>query len=197
MQRTSSHNRSPNAMDRRTALRRLGAILLAAGTAGCTRDMLLGIVYPEAGGLEPDSVGRTLTAFVATIVPEFAAPERIVPLFADPSLPMAQFHRVLAADLARRTRERAGHDRFDRLAPRERHVLVADGLTAGGIPGRLYNGAVLFTQVLVYGGLGSDDGSCPLAGFEGAFQFRGQTVQTYPDSVSFFARTVTSDGNPW
>jgi hypothetical protein len=188
---------SPPAMGRRAALRRLGAILLAAGTAGCTRDMILGIVYPEAGGLEPDSVRARLTAFVATVVPELAAPERIARLFQDPSLPMAEFNHVLVADLERRTRERAGHDRFDRLAPRERAAVVTEGLAAGGIPGRLYNGAVLFTQVMVYAGLGSDDGSCALIGFEGPFHFRGRAAQTYPDPQRFLARAITPDGNPW
>jgi hypothetical protein len=197
MHRSSLHAGSAPAIGRRAALTRLGAILLAAGTAGCSRDMLLGLVYPEAGGLEPDAVGRSLTALVATIVPEFAAPGRIARLFTDPSLPMAEFHHALVADLGRRTRQRVGHDRFDRLSHHDRVAVVTDGLAAGGIPGRLYNGAVLFTQVMVYAGLGSDDGSCPLIGFEGRFRYRGPAAQTYPDPERFLARVLTPDGNPW
>ncbi len=197
MQTSTSPIRPPHAIGRRAALRRVGAILLGVGATGCARDVVLHVLYPDAGNLDEDFVRRILTAFVATVVPECDAPSRIERLFADPSLPMADFHQVLAIDLVRRTRERAGHDRFDRLAPGERAAVIANGLAAGGIAGRLYNGAVLFSQVMIYAGFGTDDGSCPLIGFEGPFHFRGYAEQTYPDPERFFAPALTPDGNPW
>jgi hypothetical protein len=184
-------------MGRRAALGRLAAVVVGAGTVGCTRASILRAMYPEVGRLEADDVRRILTAFVTTVVPESTEPERVERLFEDPSLPMAEFHQVLAADLARRTRARTGHDHFDRLTPQERTAVVADGLAAGGTASRLYNGGVLFTQVMVYAGLCSDDGSCSLIDFEGQFRFRGYAAQTYPDPEHFLARAVTPDGNPW
>jgi len=186
-----------SAIGRRAALGRLAAILVGAGTMGCTRAAILRAMYPEVGRLDEDGISRILTAFVATVVPESKAPERVERLFEDPSLPMAEFHQVLAADLSRRTRARAGHGSFDRLMLAERTAVIADGLAAGGTAGRLYNGGVLFTQVMVYAGLCSDDGSCSLIDFEGPFRFRGYAAQTYPDPEHFLARAVTSDGNPW
>jgi hypothetical protein len=197
MQTSASPIPAPHPIGRRAALRRVGAILAGIGTTGCARDVVLHVLYPDAGDLQPDFVWRILTAFVATVVPGSDAPGRIARLFTDPSLPMAEFHHVLAADLVRRTRDRASHDRFDLLEPRERAAAIADGLAAGGVAGRLYNGAVLFTQVMIYAGLGSDDGGCPLIGFAGPFHFRGYVEQTYPDPEHFLAPALTPDGNPW
>lgn len=191
------HTNATGVMGRRAALGRLAGILVGAGTVGCTRASILRAMYPEVGRLEPNEVRRILTAFVTTVVPQASAPKRVERLFEDPSLPMAEFHQVLAADLSRRTRARAGHGHFDRLTPEERTAVVADGLAAGGTSSKLYNGGVLFIQVMVYGGLCSDDGSCSLIDFEGQFHFRGYAAQTYPDPDHFLSRAVTSDGNPW
>jgi hypothetical protein len=190
-------DRAPQPLDRRSALRRLGALVLGLGLSGCSRGFVLGLLYPEVDGLDPGAQNRLLTAFAITVVPGFEAPERVAGLLQDPTLPFADFHDALAADLTRRTRSHSGHTAFDRLAQPQRTAIVTDGLEAGGIPARIYHAAVLFTQAAVYGGLASDDGSCSITGFEGPFRFRGYAAQTYPDPERFLPVPASADGNPW
>lgn len=189
--------RGPQLIGRRSALQRLGAIALGLGAGGCSRGFVLRTIYPEARALDAIATESLLAAFVTTVVPEVDSPERVVRLMQDPTLPFAAFSQVLAADLVRRTREQVGHAAFDRLDLERRTAVITDGLEGGGIPSRIYNGAVLFTQAAVYGGLASGDGSCAITGFEGRFQFRGYAEQTYPDPERFLPAPVSADGNPW
>jgi hypothetical protein len=184
-------------MGRRAALQRLGAVALGLCTAGCSRAFVLRTIYPEAGELDPSAMDALLAAFVTTIVPEVDTPDRVVRLMHDPALPFAPFSGALAVDLARRTRTHVGHAAFDQLDLERRTAIVAAGLEGGGIPGRIYNGAALFTQAAVYGGLASADGSCAITGFDGRFRFRGFAEQTYPDPETFLPAPVSADGNPW
>jgi hypothetical protein len=184
-------------MDRRSALRRLGAIAAGLCASGCSRGFVLGVIYPEAAEFDQATVDRLLEAFVTTIVPEADRPAQVARLLRDPTLPFAELAGPLAADLARRTSARVGHGDFDRLALPMRTAVVAEGIDGGGIPSRIYQGAVLFTQAAVYSGLACDDGSCSITGFEGPFRFRGHAEQTYPDPDHFLPAPVSPDGNPW
>jgi hypothetical protein len=196
MAATSEHERAPRTIGRRAALRRLGGVALAIGTSGCAREFVLHAIYPEAGGIDADEITRLLTAFVDTIVPGAERPERIAGLMGDRALPFAPFCGALAADLSRRTQSRIGQASFDRLPRAERTAVVVEALAGGGIPARIYNGAVLFAQAAVYAGLASDDGSCAITGFEGPFRFRGYAAQTYPDPENFLPAPKSADGNP-
>lgn len=194
---SSQHGLQPQAMGRRSALHRLGAIALGLCATGCSRGFVLGILYPEADALDDGALDALLTTFVATVVPDTDAPERVARLMRDPSLPFAEFAPVLAADLVRRTREAVGHGAFQRLDLRRRTTIVTAGVGGGGVAGRIYGGAVLFAQAAVYAGLASTDGSCAITGFEGRFRFRGYAEQTYPDPERFLPTPVSADGNPW
>lgn len=184
-------------LGRRAALKRLAGAALAVCTAGCSRGMLLGMLYPEAGALAEDDVSASLTAFVDTVVPGVTRPARIAALMQDPGLPFAEFGRPMAADLARRAALLGGSARFEDLTRAQRTALVREAIEGGGVSARICNGAVLFAQAAVYGGLASDDGSCGITGFEGPFRFRGYAEQTYPDPERFLPPPTSSDGNPW
>lgn len=182
---------------RRAALQQMGGIAVALCTSACSRSLVLQTIYPETRALEDDAVEALLAAFVDTVVPGVAAPERVARLMQDPALPFEPYSKVLAAELARRARASGARAAFDRLPLEQRTAIVADGLDGGGIPSRVFNGGVLFAQAAVYGGLTSDDGSCSITGFEGPFRFRGYAAQTYPDPERFLPASVSTDGNPW
>jgi hypothetical protein len=184
-------------MGRRAALRRMGGVALGLCTSGCSREFILRSIYPESGALDVGVVTGYLAAFVEAVVPGVQAPARVAFLMQDPGLPFAPFSSVLAADLARRARGGGSVIDFARLTHAQRTTIVAEALSGGGIPARIYNGAVLFAQAAVHGGLGSDDGSCAITGFEGPFRFRGFAEQTYPDPEQFLPVPASADGNPW
>jgi len=184
-------------MDRRTALQRLGAAVLVLTSSGCSRSFFLRAAYPESVRIDDATVTATLAAFVLTVVPGVEDPERVAQLMQDPALPFGPFSRALTADLASRAAQRRAVEGFAGLPATQRTAIVAEGLEAGGIPARLYNGAVLFAQAAVYGGLASHDGSCAITGSEGAFRFRGMAAQTYPNPDAFLPEAVSHDGNPW
>jgi len=188
---------SSGTLDRRTALRWMGGIALGLCTSGCSRSFVLRTIYPESGALGPDDVTRLLAAFVATVVPGAEGTERIALLMQDPALPFGPYARALAADLTRRARVLQPDGGFDRLPAPERTAIVAQALAGGGIPARIVGGGVLFAQAGVYGGLGSEDGSCGIIGFEGRFRFRGFAEQTYPNPEAYLPEPVSTDGNPW
>lgn len=197
MESTSGRCGAGALLDRRAALQRLGAAVLVLTSSGCSRSFFLRAAYPESGRIDDATVTASLAAFADTVVPGVEDPDRVAVLMRDPDLPFGPFSRALAADLAARAAARRAGAGFAGLPATERAAVVADGLNGGGIPSRLYNGAVLFAQAAVYGGLASPDGSCAITGSEGAFRFRGLAAQTYPNPEAFLPPPVSSDGNPW
>lgn len=188
---------APRMVGRRAALQQIGGIAVALCTSACSRSFVLKTIYPESRKLEGDDLEALLAAFVDTVVPGVEAPERVARLMRDPELPFEPYSKVLAAELARRAGATGDTTPFDRLSIERRTAIVAEVLDGGGIPGRIFNGGVLFAQAAVYGGLTSDDGSCSIIGFEGPFRFRGYAEQTYPDPERFLPASVSTDGNPW
>ena len=101
---------------------------------------------------------------------------------------------MLVADLNRRSHE--FNATFDRLTSEQRIRVIQGGLEAGGVSGRLYNGAVFLAQAAYFGGLWNQASACPQVGFEGPYNYPGPDGLTYADPHLFLAAAITADGNP-
>lgn len=184
-------------VNRREAVRRLA--LLAAGVAatGCTPLRVVLRLYPDEFDSQPEMMDRVLRAFVVTVIPGAPIEDpQLVRAYYDPYYPLAKYTDFLASDLSRRAEQRFGTAAFDRLTVDERARVIQDGLEADRITARLYNGAIFLAQVSFYGGIYDDAKGCSLIGFEGRYRFRGVDAITHPEPERFFARSISSDGNP-
>jgi hypothetical protein len=179
---------------RRDALKRLGAVALGVAATGCTPSAFARMLYPEADRIGDAALDHALQAFVLTVIPGAERPDVVARAFADPSLKLAPFRRVLVADLARRAAP-YGAAAFEHLDADQRTRVIASGLEEGGVAGRLYNGAVFLTQAVYYSGLWNSTGSCPAIGFECPYQGNDGPVG-HPDPESFLPASLTTAGNP-
>jgi hypothetical protein len=182
-------------ISRRETLRRIGAAMLTMAATGCGRTFVARALYPEADALSGPEVDRVLQAFALTVVPGAEDPAAIARAFADPTLKLAPYRRVLVAELNRHAQgQRAAS--FDRLDETQRTALVQAGLASGGISGRVLNGAVFLAQVVYYGGLWNSASACPRIGFDGPYVDAGPASLSYPDAASYLPASLTTDGNP-
>ena len=172
----------------------VGALALAA--TGCAPARL--VLKTDRPRPEPGPTGAeaTLRAFALTVVPGVdAADPHLVRVYADPSYPFARCRTFFLSDLDRRAR-RVGRRPFALLAPAGRHAVVADGLAAGGVTGRIYGGAVFLTQVALYAGIYDDAAGSPVIGFSGAGRLVAADVRTWPASPALFHSGPALAGNP-
>jgi hypothetical protein len=185
-----------NRITRREALARLGAAF-AGLTVACAPTHMLARLNPVELDIDADRVERNLRALALTIVPAASESDpALVRPFYDQHYPLAQFRGLLAADLARRARARAGETHLDRLSLADREAIVREGLHGDSVMRRLYTGAVFMVQLAALGGIYAETAEVPLLGFEGQYQFRGIAAITYPDSRRFLAASISPDGNP-
>ncbi len=144
---------------RRRALRTLVAVLPAVAAAACTPARIVLRAYPAEFKGASSRTQATLEAFVCTVEPgasrDVAGAARTLQ---DPYYPLARYAGYLASDLDQRA-SRCYRSSFTDLACAERAAVVASGLSAGGVTAKLYSGAIYLTQIAVYAGLGSADGS--------------------------------------
>lgn len=184
-------------LSRREAVRRLAVALVGAGAAACAPVRIALKAYPAEFSTDSGMVERTLRAFVLTVVPgadpEDPGPTRV---FAERFHPFGPHRGFFAADLCRRTRQRFGEGRFDRLPAAERTWVVRRGLRQRGVVGRMYAGAVLLAQIAVYARIYDDARGSSLIDFDGGGHLPTPAGLTYPDAGRFLARPLTATGNP-
>jgi len=195
--RLSRSGSAPDGISRRAALARLGAIACGVAAAGCAPATIVGrALYPESVALDGDTVTRMLAGLVAVVIPEPAAAPAIVRRLADPVLRFADYRSALAADLMRRSLQRSGTDRFDRLSVAQRRVIVQDGIDGGAVSARLYVRVVFLARIVFFCGLWNERGACDFIGYEGAFVYPGAEALTWPEPERFLPAAITADGNP-
>jgi hypothetical protein len=180
---------------RRHALRTLAAVLPAVAAAACAPARIVLRAYPAEFKGDSARTKATLVAFVCTVEPGASAdPACAERALQDPAYPLASYAGYLASDLDERA-NRAHHCPFTDLSCDDRAAVVASGVAAGGVTGKLYAGAVYLTQIAVYAGLGSPDGLAmpPKAIHRDAISRR---TAAFPSEVSRGPRQHTLDGNP-
>ena len=181
-------------MSRREALRYVGTAALGVAATACAPTFIARSLYPESATLDEATIVATLAAFVTTVVPGSEDPAAVAHTFADPTLRFASFRGAIVADLTRRAVAR-GACGFPHLDHAARIDVIREGLEAGVITGRLYNGGVFLAQAAYYGGLWNQASACPAIGFEGPYVFRGTGAFTYPDPDAWLPAARSADGN--
>lgn len=179
---------------RRQALLTLAAALPAVAAAACAPARIVLRAYPAEFKGDSDRTRATLVAFVCTVEPGASAdPACAGHALQDPAYPLASYAGYLASDLDKRARS-AHHCPFADLSCVDRAAVVASGLAAGGVTGKLYAGAVYLTQIAVYAGLGSPDGRPmpPEAIHRDAISRR---ALAFPSEVGRTPRQLTLNGN--
>ncbi len=173
---------------------------MAAATAGlavgCTPLRILLRAYPHEFDDDHRLVDRVMRAFVSTVIP--GAPvegPNVVRVFLDEYYPFAPYCSYFVYDLCRRSRERYGVGRFDRLDLEQRTRVVRDGFAADETTRRLYNGAILLAQLSFYAGIYDESEGCPLIDFPGRFQVVPKGRLSYASPARYLARQATVDGN--
>jgi len=192
MRTGSSH--FPLDPSRRRALQLLFAT--CAGTLAACAPVRIGLgAYPRA--FKSGAAGRThatLEAFAGAVVPGLTTGGSAAARMQDPAFGFAPYAGFFASELDRAAQRRHGES-FTALRAGDQRTIVAAGLEAGGIPARLFTGAVFLAQVLSYAGAEDDTGS-PLLDFPGANRAPSPGSSHYVDLDAFRATAFTPDGNP-
>jgi len=185
---------SSGTMTRRTALGRLGLLMVGAAAAGCTPLRIVFKDYPERFEDE-DASDRVLRAFVSAVIPGAHEDDpNLVRVYFDEYYRFARYTGFFAADLTSRAAEIFGAP-FESLSTAERSRVIQDGLAADGTTERLYSGAIFLAQLSYYSGIYDSQAGCDLIDFDGAYRFRDPHQNTYPHPDDFLAATATRDGN--
>ena len=192
----TSHARN---LSRREALRLItvaGVGAAAAVAGGCT-PLRVGLkLYPAEFKYDDDLVDRVLASFVRTVVMDERTPDtELTRQFHDTTFALEPHRGFLAADLCERAGRLTGQRLFYLLDSADRTRVIADGLAAGGVSTRLYNGAIHLTQVAYYAGIYDDEKGCPAIGFDGRFQ-PGAVRTSYAEPGRFRSAESTANGNP-
>jgi len=180
---------------RRQAIQTIAAVLSAVGAAACAPARILLGAYPAEFKGNSARTMATLAAFVCTVEPGACPdPARTALTLQDAYYPLARYAAYLASDLDGRANH--GYRRpFAALSCAERAAVVASGLAAGGVTGKLYSGAVYLTQIAVYAGLGSSDNR--LLHLEAvSFDNTPHRSASFPDAKPRFPRSLSLNGNP-
>jgi len=180
---------------RRQALRTIAAVLSAVGGAACAPTRILLGAYPSEFKGHSARTQATLAAFVCTVEPGASPdPARTALTLQDPYYPLARYAAYLASDLDGRA-NRGYHCSFAALSCAERAAVVASGLAAGGVTGKLYSGAIYLAQIAVYAGLGFSD-STPLHLETVSRDNPARGMTSFTDAAPRFPRSLSPTGNP-
>lgn len=202
--RRSTPDRGPIVADRapgrrvprREVLRALGLFGAASLVGACTPARIVMGWYPGEFKRDDRLVRRTLAGMADAIVPGSGLPEaELARPFFDERFPLHEFRGYLASDLAARSRDRFGDERFETLDRDDRVQVIDGGLSAGGTTRRLYEGAIFLTQLAFYAGIYEATGGCPQIDFDGAYHPVPPADLTYHDPARFLAREAGTNGN--
>lgn len=180
---------------RRQALRLMAALVPVVAAAACAPARIVLRAYPAEFKGESSRAQATLEAFVCTVEPgAIADVTGAARTLQDRYYPLARYAGYLASDLDRRASRTYGHA-FSDLACSERATVVTAGLSAGGVTGKLYAGAVYLTQVAVYAGLGTGSDTpvnLPPSGNDGV----SRPSVAWMEATSRMPSVQTLNGNP-
>jgi hypothetical protein len=138
-----------------------------------------------------------LRAFVEVVVPE-ADPswDDAVAALQDEALPFSRYVGLLVSNLRSRSRRLFGTKDFAGLCAEDRTAVVADGVRAKVIYGKLYQGAIFVVQIAYFSAMYHPERGNAAIGFEGAYRFDGFASLTHPEPERFLPASVSVDGNP-
>jgi hypothetical protein len=176
-------------------LKRLG-LLAGVALAGCSPFKALFKAYPRRFDDDATLIDNMLRAFVVTVIP--GAPiddEHLVRIYADRYYPFYQHSGFFVSQLAQRSKDLFGSERFDCLTLEQRTRVVQDGLQADVTVGRLFRAAIFMAQISFYAGIYNDEGGCPLIDFEGSNNGFTPDEMCYANNRTYLVRELTSNGN--
>lgn len=176
-------------------LKRLG-LLTGVALVGCSPMEILFKAYPKKFDDDTALVDRMLRTFVVTVLP--GAPiddEHLVRIFTDSYYPFYQHCGFFVSQLAQRSEDQFGTERFDLLTLEQRTCVVQDGLQADETVRRLFRAAIFMAQISFYAGIYDDERGCQLIDFEGSNNGFTPDEMYYANNQAYLARELTGNGN--
>ncbi len=191
----SGEDRPGNLITRKAFVARI-SLLLGATLVGCTPAKILFKAYPSKFKDDPDLVEEYLRAFVVTVIPgAWIGDPNLVRIYTDEYYPFHTHCRFFVSDLASRSADLHGDERFHLLAPADRTRVIREGLRGDAIISRLYQAAVFMCQVSFFGSIYDDEGGCPLIGYPGTGRVYDPDEIYYRDPSPFLSHELTTNGN--
>lgn len=142
----------------RRAVVKQTALLLGLAATGCSPLRILLNAYPEKFDREKPLVENMLRAFVVTVIP--GAPwedPNLIRIYSDDYYAFHRYCGFFVFDLAKRSTNLCGNERFDQLTHAQRKAVIENGLDADGTVARLYGAAIFIAQVSFYSGIYDDE----------------------------------------
>ena len=182
-------------ISRKTFIGQIG-LLLAGCLAGCTPVKILLKAYPAKFREDRELADEYLRAFVATVIPGAPIDDPdLVRIYTDGDYPFRPHCAFFVSDLAKRSADLFGEEKFPRLDAVRRTRVIRDGLDSDPIVSRLYRGAVFMAQVSFFGSIYDDARGCPLIGYPGTETYHSPEEMFYPRAAEWLSAEATADGN--
>jgi hypothetical protein len=181
-----------------TRLHFLKQISMLAGAlfVGCTPARILLKDYSKKFDTDGELADSVLRAFVSTVIPGAPIDDpNLARIFSDEYYPFHSYCGFFVSDLADRSADLCGNERFDQLTLQERTRVIRDGLNQDSTTARLYTAAIYMAQASFYGGIYDADKGCPFIDFHGGTSAFGTDKKYYPNNARFLAKEATMDGN--
>jgi len=172
------------------------SVILGLAASGCSPLRILLKDYPKRFEEDAGLRESTLRSFVTTVIPGAAMDQPdLIRIYGDPFYPFRQYCGFFLSDLARRSSDLFGTDKFDRLVLEQRTIVIENGLDGDATVARLYRGAILMAQASYFGGIYDDVKGCPQIDFHGSNAGFTDSEIFYPNASVFLASEATVDGN--
>lgn len=155
--------------------------------AACTPLKLL--LSHSPGGKD---IKKTLFAFMRAVVPGIDDHYRQgLSFYYDPEYPFYKYVSVFVADLHLQARKGYGKNRFEQLSLPQQQELIRHR-SGDLIIGKLYSGAIWFTQVIIFTGMAHPEGKSDILEFEGPYTRQNYS---YENPEEYLGNNLTENGN--
>lgn len=184
-----------NELTRRRFIR-IGSIAALASLSGCTPARILLKKYPQKYKRDEALIEETLRAFVVTIIPGADYFDKdLIKVFYDEYYPLSKYRSFIVYDISKRSEKLHGTNQFESLTPGQRTEVVENAEEGSKIIRKLYNGAIILSQVAYYASIYDDDKGCALIDYEGKNYGYSHVQKCYEDNMPFLSIEHSSQGN--
>lgn len=174
----------------------IGSIAALSSISACTPAKILFKKYPQKYKRDEALIEGTLRALVVTIIPGADYFDKdLIKVFYDGYYPLSKYRNFIVYDISNRSKKLYGIDQFDALESDQRNTVVENAQVDSKIIRKLYNGAIILSQVAYYAGIYDDDKGCNLIDFEGKNYGYTHLQKCYEDNMPFLAKEHSSGGN--
>ncbi len=135
---------------------------------------------------------QTILAFAQVIIPGDLEEDLVIKMLKDPFYGFNKYLKMFIRDLNLRSKWQYGTDRFHKLNAQQREEIIENVLEKPSLMAKLYQGAILLTQIAVYA---SDKRSIPhhLIDFP---QEYFPNAYTYENPYEYLTESITATGHP-